>query len=183
MLWAPCFTGAPLHAPGPPCPQRGRPCSPQRPAAQVRLGGRTGRRSPVLVPSGSSANPICPLGLFLSPPRSQDPTPTSAPQEATDGGKVAEPSGEPLPTVRPACPPAYCPPPPPAVVPWPCTHLLFGGLAKSHVSGPLSSAQPPVGPWSASGTSRPPSEGQALPPSPSTGDWLGSSFWGAALGR
>lgn len=112
MLWAPCFTGAPLHAPGPPCPQRGRPSSPQRPAAQVRLGGRTRRWSPVLVPLGSSANPSCPLGLFLSPPRSQDPTPTSAPQEATDGGKVAEPSGEPLPTVCLACLPAYRPPAP-----------------------------------------------------------------------
>ena len=53
---------------------------------------------------GSSANPSCPLGLPLSPTRSQDPTPPSAPQEATEGSKVTEPSGEPrfaLPTRNP----------------------------------------------------------------------------------
>lgn len=75
----------------------------------------------VLVPLGSRVNPGRPLGLLLLPPRSQDPTPPSAPQEATDGGKVAEPLGEPLPT---ACLtlPIYLPTVPrgPAsAVPWP----------------------------------------------------------------
>lgn len=45
-----------------------------------------------------------------------------------------------------------------------------------------SSMQPPVRPWSASGISRPPSEGRALPPAPWTGDRLGSSFCSGGAG-
>ncbi|KAF6288848.1 protein phosphatase 6 regulatory subunit 1 [Rhinolophus ferrumequinum] len=41
------------------------------------------------LPASNGAGPAAPNALQL---RSQDPTPTSAPQEATDGGKVAEPS-------------------------------------------------------------------------------------------
>lgn len=64
-----------------------------------------------LVALSSSADPSCRaagglhLRLLLLPPRSQDPIPSSAPQEATDGSKVAEPSGELLSTHSPSCPP------------------------------------------------------------------------------
>lgn len=119
------------------------------------------RRCRVLVPLGSRVNPGHSFGLLLLPPRSQDPTSPSAPQEATDGSKVVEPLGEPLPTAcltlptYPLCPVALLLLSPGLPV-W--SSLLF------HVSGLLSFAQPPVRFWSLSETSRPPSEGQAVLP-------------------
>lgn len=164
MVWASCPAGTPQR----PCPKPSRPCSPRSPAAQVRPGDVAGAQPQVLVPRGSRANPSHLCGLLLSPPRSQDPAPSSAPQEASDGGKVAEPSGEPLPTL-PLTPhsPTRCP-------------LGCGSVLNLRSPG-LSSTQPPVRPWSVSGISRPPSEGQAPPPAPWTGDWLGSSIWGRVL--
>lgn len=114
-----------------------------------------------------------PLRPLLLPARSQDPAPHSAPQEATDGSKAAEPAGETSrlsPGARPACPTS-------APVPGLSTHSEEGAgarLPESHCR-PLSSAQPPARPCSASGTSRPASEGRAPPLAP----WTGTDCWGS----
>lgn len=137
-------------------PPRARP-APWPPAlcSSGEAAGQAGS-SPVLVPRLQPNRRL--LGCF-SPSRSQDPTPSSAPQEASGGGKVAEPSGQhgPLPPpASPRCPPAWHP------------------LLRLRLCLP----QPPARPWSASGTSRPPSEGQTPPPAPWTGDLLGTASGG-----
>lgn len=100
-------------------PPRARP-APWPPAicSSGEAAGRAGS-DPVLVPRLQPNRHL--LGCF-SPSRSQDPAPSSAPQEASGGGKVAEPSGQ------------YAPPPPAS----PCCP----GLAPAAQAAPLSSPAP-----------------------------------------
>ncbi|XP_024426162.2 serine/threonine-protein phosphatase 6 regulatory subunit 1 isoform X2 [Desmodus rotundus] len=65
------------------------PASPQDSQDKEPWSGPLAPQGPLSVPAPSPAGPAVPGPLQL---RSQDPAPSSAPQEASDGGKVAEPS-------------------------------------------------------------------------------------------
>ncbi|XP_035868594.1 serine/threonine-protein phosphatase 6 regulatory subunit 1 isoform X1 [Phyllostomus discolor] len=77
--WTPTFDPVPTDAlTGPQDSREKEPCS-----------GPLALQGPLSIPAPSPAGPVAPSPLQL---RSQDPAPPSAPQEASNGSKVAEPS-------------------------------------------------------------------------------------------
>lgn len=146
-----------------------------RPEAGPGVWGASARPSH---PSGSSS---CLLGLRIPPPTPHLRKPQTAAKQRSP--RVSHPTSAPVPGLSaPPCPvqPGLSPgarPVYPTSAPLPGLSIHSEGacarLRESHC-GPLSSAQSPARPCSASGTSRLASEGRAPPLAP----WTGTDCWG-----